>query len=1228
MREKVTKIISFFEPKEYILTCDNNNAKYVFLQINKEKFSWLLDTGASLSAVNISVIPKCIPIYKDKIVINGIGGKIYSEGYVYLNVTTDSGKTFKHKFYIFEKLPCRSDGILGQDFFNKFNTVQYDLKNSVLTLHDNENKYSSKLYSTPKISTKVLTIPARSESIHYIHAQNVNQDCVILPRQLQENILLASTIVTPKENIIPIKILNTSNQDVEIPVFTPELDFLHNYEICTFEKNESSSSRASKLFSLLKLDHIQPNDRETIQAICAKYADIFQLPGDKLTTTNVYEQSITLKPNTKPVYTKQYRIPNSTKSELENQIKGLIKNDIIEECQSEWSSPILLVPKKSDNSSKRVWRLVIDYRKLNEKIMDDKFPLPNINEILDSLSGAVYFSHLDLSQSYYQVTLAPESRNVTAFTTNTGQYQMKRLPMGLKISPSAFSRVMTVAMSGLTYEKCFVYLDDLVIFGRNLDSHNKNLQDVFERLRKVNLKLNPQKCQFLKLELLYLGHVVSKDGVLPDPKKISVIKEYPVPQNSDDVKRFVAFCNYYRKFIKGFAEITVPLNQLCRKNIPFVWTTECEQSFQELKNKLVSPPILQYPNFSEENEFILQTDASGFAIGAVLCNKDLRPVAYASRPLNKAEKNYPTIQKELLAVVWGTKYFRPYLFGRRFTIMTDHKPLIYLFSMKDPNSRLLKFRLALEEYDYKIVYVKGKNNAVADALSRVELTSEDLKAMNEKIMAVMTRAQRRKVEGEKDDSIPNIANNKRTDQPRVLEILRIPNDSVQMILAEGNKIKSLKQLNKLDVERECFALIKNKNILYINLDFKTHFTRVEFVVKLSDFCKRENIENICIIKEENNALFIKDLIDEIKSRESYEGPKICILRGIKRITNDDDIKFILNDYHLLPTSGHAGVRRMINNIKRKFYWPTMEKDVREYVRTCKKCQEMKHARPTIEPMVVTTTATSALEKIFLDLVGPLDKDIDGNIYILTLQCELSKYIEAYPLVNKETKTIAQAFVKNFILRFGIPKYIATDRGTEFMSSTMTEVCKLLGIEKLNSTAYHHQTIGSLENAHKHLGAFLRIQCDKHPETWSHWLPYWCFSYNNTVHTATKYAPYELVFGKHCEIPSRLSNDIEPLYNIDNYSLELRYRLQVAQKEARESLIRTKEKRKSVYDRKVNPVTYKKDDQVLVKNETGGKLDSVYEGPYTVIEDIGPNVIVLKNNKKEVIHKNRTKHFYV
>lgn len=317
----------------------------------------------------------------------------------------------------------------------------------------------------------------------------------------------------------------------------------------------------------------------------------------------------------------------------------------------------------------------------------------------------------------------------------------------------------------------------------------------------------------------------------------------------------------------------------------------------------------------------------------------------------------------------------------------------------------------------------------------------------------------------------------------------------------------------------------------------------------------------------------------------------------------------------------------ILNIKSKYYWPGLENDIRNYVKKCKKCQVMKHSQETKVPMVITTTANMAFEKIFLDLVGPLSRDEEGNTYILTLQCELTKYVEAYPLPNKETVTVAKALVSNFILRYGLPKMIATDRGTEFMSDTMTQVCKLLKIDKINSTAYHHQSIGALENTHKSLRNYLRIQCDENADTWSHWLQFWCFAFNTTVHSETKYQPYEFVFGKSCILPNNLVDKIDPLYNPDNYVLELRYRLQKANLDARKNLIKSKESRKIVYDENCKRVMYEKDDLILIRKETGTKMDKLYEGPYTVIEDLDPNVKIIKENKEELIHKNRTKPFY-
>lgn len=325
-----------------------------------------------------------------------------------------------------------------------------------------------------------LTAPARSETIHYIDS-TLTDDSVVSTQELCEGVYIASMVVKPKNGKIPIKILNTRDTDVNLKYFNIHTSKFDEYDVCNFDRPVINADRVKKLLSSLKLDEMDDIERKSIQDICSKFPDIFFIEGDKLGTTSLYEQTIELKPHSTPVYVKPYRLPHAQKEEIDRQIQGMLKEGIIEEARSAWSSPLLLVPKKLDNTGVKKWRVVIDYRKLNEQVQDDKFPLPNITDILDSLSGSMYFSHLDLYQGFYQCNLHKQSRTYTAFTTSKNLYQMTRLPMGLKTSPNAFSRMITVAMSGLNYEKCLTYQDDLAVFGRSLEIHNQNLLSVFLR---------------------------------------------------------------------------------------------------------------------------------------------------------------------------------------------------------------------------------------------------------------------------------------------------------------------------------------------------------------------------------------------------------------------------------------------------------------------------------------------------------------------------------------------------------------------------------------------------------------------------------------------------------------------------------------------------------------------------------------------------------------------------
>lgn len=430
--------------------------------------------------------------------------------------------------------------------------------------------------------------------------------------------------------------------------------------------------------------------------LCKEYTDIFTLEDDKMTTNNFYEQKIRITDD-HPIYTKNYRLAHGQKEEINKQVNKLLDNNLIEPSLSPYNSPIILVPKKSTNNEKK-WRLCIDFRKVNAKLVPDKFPLPRIDVILDGLGNAKYFSTLDLFSGFHKIPLEKSSREITSFSTENGIYQWKVLPFGLNIAPNSFCRMMAIAFSGLKPEQCFLYVDDIIVLGKNERNHIENLKYVFERCRKYNLKLNPEKCVFFRTEITYLGHKCTDKGILPDDRKTEAVQKYPTPKDKAAVKSFTAFTNYYRRFIKNYAEIARPLNKMTGKNAIFEWTEECEKAFQLLKAKLLSPTILQYPDFSKE--FVITVDASNYACGAVLSqnfdNKDL-PIAYISRTFEKREKNKPIIEKELLAIHFAIKTFTPYIWGKHFTVKTDHKPLVHLYNLKDPSSKLSMIRMDLEK---------------------------------------------------------------------------------------------------------------------------------------------------------------------------------------------------------------------------------------------------------------------------------------------------------------------------------------------------------------------------------------------------------------------------------------------------------------------------------------------------------------------------------------------------
>lgn len=471
--------------------------------------------------------------------------------------------------------------------------------------------------------------------------------------------------------------------------------------------------------------HMNDSEARHILDLYEEYKDVFRNPNQYLTCTPTIQHEIPTDINQSPINQRPYRLPEAQKSIVQTHIDEMLHNDIIRESTSPWNSPIVIVPKKSSDNSPK-YRLCCDLRRLNEVTKGDAHPLPNITEILDQLGGMTYFSTLDLASGYHQIEIKESDKEKTAFSVPQGHYEYNRMPFGLKGAPACFTRLMNEVLRGLIGKSCFVYMDDIITYGQNLEDQINNLKLVFQRLRDHKLLLQPDKCTFLKQSTTFLGHIITNEGVKPDENKIKAVRDFPTPTCTKELKSFLGLAGYYRRFISDFAKIAKPLNNLFKDGVEYKWEEPQDLAFQKIKETLISEPILQYPQF--DKEFMIITDASQEALGAVLSQGELgkdKPICYASRTLNKAEKNYSTTEKELLAVVWAIKQFRPYVWGHHFKVVTDHRPLKWLMSLKDPGSRLTRWTIKLSEYDFEVIHRPGRSNSNADALSRIQIIKID-----------------------------------------------------------------------------------------------------------------------------------------------------------------------------------------------------------------------------------------------------------------------------------------------------------------------------------------------------------------------------------------------------------------------------------------------------------------------------------------------------------------------
>lgn len=701
---------------------------YVKAEINKVPCKLLVDTGSPVCVLSAQIFRK-LGVEEGELqatnlslhTADGNSLKIIGKVQVCINIGPHS---FDQDVIIAELADLA--GILGMDYLEEHD-VEIHIGKKILKIKGhkvNLEKKKSNTCAKVRLLDKT-TIPACSEMLVEIRivGKPVGPGGLLESTNFVKNkgLFLAKSLVDTNNEKLCLYLLNIS----EIPVklsentvigYCNEVDVVQDVKrsVDGDTKCENSLPDHLKHFVDNASDKLTDTEKGEIQNLLKDFADIFAAPGEPLGQADCATHTIDTG-NHAPIKISPRRLPLGQKEIIDTELEKMLAENIVQPSDNPWSAPVVLVTKKDGT-----YRFCIDYRKLNSITVKDAYPLSKIDSTFEVLSGSRWFHTIDLQSGYWQVKVHPHDQCKTAFATHRGLCEFRVMAFWLTSAPATFERLMENVLGSLNWQKCLCYMDDVIIFGKDFKTALENLREVFTRLPLANLKLRPKKCSLFQEKVVYLGHVISENGVECDPSKIEAVINWPVPTNKKEVRSFLGFVGYYRNHVPNFSSIAVPLTKLTRKRLKFAWGSSCDAAFTELKSRLISSPVLNFPN--TYGQFVLDTDVSMTGLGAVLSqiqDGEERVIAYASKTLNRAQQNYCTTKRELLAVVFFINHFRHYLWGRHFVVRTDHAPLKWLQNFKDPQGILARGLSILDTYDFETQYRLGIKHTNADALSRL-----------------------------------------------------------------------------------------------------------------------------------------------------------------------------------------------------------------------------------------------------------------------------------------------------------------------------------------------------------------------------------------------------------------------------------------------------------------------------------------------------------------------------
>lgn len=1147
------------------------------------------------------------------------GADISVHGYTDIDLEL-GGSSFKQSIIVCDILP---DGVLGQDFLLKFaNKIDY----KKLTIDTGVARIPCWIGGETEAISHVLlmnatVVPPLSSMLVTVELPNFDKlsgaALVTRSRNLvkSKNTIVVEGVIDATERTTTVRVINVGDIEANLPATTPLGTCESFYDTDGLEPEPhdctatSSTSQTECKPSQQLPDHLQEmwnrsithlteTEAEQLAELLTRYQHAFAKSSEDLGRTDRVMHRINTGTSA-PCRQPPRRQPIGKRDIERQEVQKMLERKVIEPSNSSWSSPIVLVTKKDGST-----RFCVDYRRVNDLSVKDAYPIPRVDDCLDALSGSCWFSCMDLNSGFWQIGLDPADKDKTAFATTLGLYQFTVLPFGLANAPSTFERLMEDVLRGLQWEICLVYMDDIIVPSATFNDSITRLELVFHRLSSANLKLKPSKCIFFQREVKFLGHLVSEHGIGTDLDKIKTVRYWPVPISSKQVRSFLGLCSYYRRFVHDFAKIARPLHKLCDKGAAFIWDDVCQTAFDTLKEALTTSPILAYPE--QGSGFILDTDASDHSVGGIVSqvqNGHERVIAYMSKALSPSERIYCVTRKELLAVVAALRTFHSYLYGQKVLLRTDNAAVSWMRNLKQPTGQVARWLQELGTYDLDVVHRPGKKHTNADALSR-------------RPCKACSRQQRGDEEDPDHDgchapveSMPDIDDIPPVTAIRVNAVTRSQGCNVQNqspVLLEGWEPLAIRQ-NQLD----------DSNMGPVLVAIEDKQSRPEWASIATKAPVYKTLWRCWDRLQVHSGILYRRWIDD----ETEE------LQLIVPETKRNDV---MRFHHDIPSAAHLDAKRTLERIKRTFYWPAMKHAVTEYCRQCDACAARKPSYSQNKSPLGSCQVGGPMEKVAVDVLGPLPMTRQGNRFILVIVDTFTKWTEAVAIPNQETSTITRAFIDNFASKFGAPLQLHSDQGRNFEARMFQEMCDLLQIEKTRTTSLRPQANGVVERFNRTLTTMLSMYCREDQSQWDVYLQQALMAYRASSNSSTGKTPNMMLFGREVVLPMQavlgrpMTDDEEHTIDPDDYIARTRKKLVQVHDQARLALKKNAEYRKLYYDTRGKQAVLRdfKVGQAVWLHDPArrvgvcSKLSDKWKGPYLVTRKLDDLLYLVKRSPKQ------------